>query len=74
MRRSSQRSRSGAKLFFFLRVAFRHGFGDSASDKFFVIQRRGIRARSFGVDAELAMNLRQELRGVPLAGMLLRGQ
>src|SRR6266851_1748610 len=35
--------------------------------------RAGIGAAGFGVDAELAVHLREKLRGVPLIGMLLAG-
>src|SRR5277367_296737 len=62
----------GAKLFFFFFVAGGDGFYRGVG-QFVVAQRRGVGAGGFGVDAELGVYFGEELRGVPLIGMLVAG-
>src|SRR5580658_7802194 len=59
-----------AKLLFFFFVARGDGFHRGFRE-FVVAQGTGIGAGGFGVDAELRVNFGEELRGVPLVGMLL---
>ena len=44
---------------------------DGGVGEFVVAQRGGIGAGGFGVDAELSVDFGEELRGVPLIGMLV---
>src|SRR5277367_2932334 len=62
----------GAELFFFFLVACGDSF-DGGVGKFVVAQRGGIGTGGFGVNAELGVYFGEELRSVPLIGMLVAG-